>query len=306
MIERFETVDSVAVWREARRGAGQRVALVPTMGALHDGHLALIDAARELADRVVVSVFVNPTQFGPGEDFEAYPRDLSRDEELAESRGAHAVFAPGADEMYPEEQTIWVEPGPLAHRLCGLSRPGHFRGVLTIVAKLFAILRPETAVFGRKDFQQSVLVRRMNAQLAFGVEIATVPTVREADGLALSSRNAYLSTGERETARSLSDALRETRSAFGEGERDPAALERTARGVLQRAGAAIEYATVVEPERLEPPVRAEAAHVLAVAARVGTTRLIDNETLGEPSPLDASPGVGESASVGGHPSPEGE
>ena len=286
MIERFETVGSLTAWREARRDAGERVALVPTMGALHEGHLSLIDAARARADRVVVSVFVNPTQFGPGEDYEAYPRDVARDERLAGGRGADAVFTPGANDMYPEEQTIWVEPGPLADRLCGLSRPGHFRGVLTVVAKLFAIVRPEVAVFGRKDFQQSVLVRRMNAQLGCGVEIATAPTVREPDGLALSSRNAYLSAAEREVARSLSGGLREARTRFAAGERDPGALERRARAVMEAAGADVEYVSVVDPEGLEPPARAEASHVMAIAARVGTTRLIDNETLGEPSPLD--------------------
>jgi len=286
LIERFETVGSLTAWREARRDAGERVALVPTMGALHEGHLSLIDAARARADRVVVSVFVNPTQFGPGEDYEAYPRDVARDERLAGGRGADAVFTPGANDMYPEEQTIWVEPGPLADRLCGLSRPGHFRGVLTVVAKLFAIVRPEVAVFGRKDFQQSVLVRRMNAQLGCGVEIATAPTVREPDGLALSSRNAYLSAAEREVARSLSGGLREARTRFAAGERDPGALERRARAVMEAAGADVEYVSVVDPEGLEPPARAEAAHVMAIAARVGTTRLIDNETLGEPSPLD--------------------
>lgn len=287
MIERVETVAGIAQWRARCREAGKRVALVPTMGALHQGHLSLIDAARGLADRVVVSVFVNPTQFGPGEDFDAYPRDLARDERLAGERGADALFAPMAGEMYPEEQTIWVDPGPLAERLCGLSRPGHFRGVLTVVAKLFAIVRPGVAVFGRKDFQQSVLIRRMVVQLGFGVDIAIGPIVREDDGLALSSRNAYLLGEEREVARSLSAGLREARSAFREGERDPAELERIAYGVMERAGARVEYASVVEPERLEPPPAAEPGHVLAVAARVGSTRLIDNETLGEPSPLDA-------------------
>ena len=288
MIERVQRVDAIAAWREARREAGERVALVPTMGALHAGHLSLIDVARGVADRVVVSVFVNPTQFGPDEDFDTYPRDLAGDATLAGDRAADALFAPGADDMYPEEQTIWVEPGPLAERLCGLSRPGHFRGVLTVVAKLFSMIRPEAAVFGRKDFQQSVLIRRMNAQLGLGVEITTGPTVRESDGLALSSRNAYLSPDEREAARSLSAALRETRAVFGSGERDPVALEETARDVLEGAGARVEYVSVVEPEGLERPPRAAPHHVTALAARIGTTRLIDNETLGEPSPLDAS------------------
>ncbi len=286
MIVRFERVDAAAEWRDARREAGDTVALVPTMGALHEGHLSLVDTARLSADRVVVSLFVNPAQFGPSEDFDSYPRDPDRDGALAEARGADALFAPTAADMYPEEQTIWVEPGPLGDRLCGRSRPGHFRGVLTVVAKLFAILRPEVAVFGRKDFQQSVLIRRMTAQLGFGVRISTAPTVREPDGLALSSRNSYLSAGGRDTARSLSGALREARAAFAAGERRQDALEAVARRHMERAGADVEYVEVVEPEGLTRPSRAEDRHVMALAARVGTTRLIDNETLGRPSPLD--------------------
>ena len=189
---RLVGAQEVRDWRRARRNEGRTVALVPTMGALHEGHLALLDAAAAAADLVLISIFVNPTQFGPGEDYDAYPRDLALDETRARSRGAAAVFAPDVREMYPVDQTIWVDPGPLADRLCGLSRPGHFRGVLTVVAKLFGIVEPDVAVFGRKDFQQSVLVRRMALELGFGVRIETVPTVREPDGLARSSRNAYL------------------------------------------------------------------------------------------------------------------
>ncbi len=262
------------------------MALVPTMGALHEGHLSLIDAARESADQVIVSVFVNPTQFGPSEDFAEYPRDLDRDVGLAEGRGADAVFAPPTDEMYPVEQTIWVEPGRLADRLCGLSRPGHFRGVLTVVAKLFAIVEPEVAVFGRKDFQQSVLIRRMVRELGLPVRIVVAPTVREADGLALSSRNAYLSPAERTVALSLSRAIGVARAGFAEGERGVATLEEAVRRVLEEAGAEVEYAEIVDPEDLERPSEAESRHVCAIAARVGTTRLIDNAPLGGPSPGD--------------------
>lgn len=288
MIERLDTVAGVAAWRAACRDAGRRVALVPTMGALHEGHLSLIDAALGRADRVIVSVFVNPTQFGPQEDFDAYPRDLETDARLAGARGAHAVFAPATGEMYPEPQTIWVDPGPLADRLCGRARPGHFRGVLTVVAKLFSIVAPEVAVFGRKDFQQSVLIRRMTAQLGFAIDVLTAPTRREPDGLALSSRNAYLDAAGRETAGSLSGALRAARAAFAAGTRDPRALEQVARGVMERGGARVEYAAVVDPGSLEPPAEARAPDVLALAARIGSTRLIDNETLGGPSPLEAT------------------
>ncbi len=285
MGEVLRTVAGAREWRAARRSEGTTVALVPTMGALHEGHLSLIDVAREAADRVIVSVFVNPTQFAPTEDFAEYPRDLDRDVGLAEGRGADAVFAPRTAEMYPVEQTIWVDPGRLADRLCGLSRPGHFRGVLTVVAKLLAIVEPEVAVFGRKDFQQSVLIRRMVRELGLPVRIVVAPTVREADGLALSSRNAYLSAGERAVALSLSRALGVARARFADGEREARALEGAVRRELEAAGAEVEYAEIVGPEELERPAEAEAHHVCAIAARVGTTRLIDNTSLGGPASL---------------------
>lgn len=269
--------------REVGRLRGERgdVALVPTMGALHEGHLSLVDRARQLADAVVVSVFVNPTQFGPDEDYEAYPRDLEADRRKAGGRGADLVFAPPPSEMYPREQTVWVEPGPLADRLCGLDRPGHFRGVLTVVLKLFHVVGPDVAVFGRKDFQQSVLIRRMVEELNLPVEIATAPVVRDPDGLAVSSRNAYLSEDEREAARSLSRGLGRAREAFASGEREPARLEAVARRTMEEAGAEVEYVELVEPEGLERIERAGPETVCAVAARVGETRLIDNAALGD-------------------------
>lgn len=262
-----------------RRERG-RVAFVPTMGALHEGHLSLVDRARELADAVALSAFVNPTQFGPDEDYEAYPRDLEGDLEKAGRRGVDLVFAPPASEVYPREQTVWVEPGPLAERLCGLSRPDHFRGVLTVVLKLFNIVGPDVAVFGRKDFQQSVLIRRMTEELNLPVEIATAPVVRADDGVAVSSRNEYLSEEERGTARSLSRGLARAREAFAGGERDARELERTARRTMEEAGADVEYVEVVEPEGLDRVERATPESVCAVAARVGDTRLIDNARLG--------------------------
>lgn len=252
---------------------------MPTMGALHEGHLSLVDRARELADGVVVSVFVNPTQFGPDEDYEAYPRDLEGDLEMAETRGAHLVFAPPASEMYPREQSIWVDPGPLADRMCGRERPGHFRGVLTVVLKLLHVVQPDVAVFGRKDFQQAVLIRRMTEELNLPVEIAAAPVVREEDGLAMSSRNEYLSEDEREAARSLSGALRQVRRAFGEGERDPGRLAGLARDVMEEAGAEVEYVEIVDPAGLDRVERADGDSVCAVAAHVGDTRLIDNASL---------------------------
>ena len=278
------TVDGVRSVLD-RLGERGTVGFVPTMGALHEGHLSLIDGAVERADAVAVSVFVNPTQFGPDEDFEEYPRDLEGDLEAAGDRGADLLFAPPPDEMYPREQTIWVEPGPLADRLCGAHRPGHFRGVLTVVLKLLHVIEPDLAVFGRKDFQQAVLIGRMVEELNLDVEIDTAPIVREEDGLALSSRNQYLSGDEREAARSLSRALRRVRELFAGGERDPDRLRSEAGRLLRRAGAEPEYVAVVDPRGLEPVEQAGPDAVCAIAAHVGETRLIDNAPLAGPSTL---------------------
>ncbi len=280
-----EEAREVARALRAERGS---LALVPTMGFLHEGHLSLLDRARQLAGGVAISVFVNPTQFGPGEDYEAYPRDLERDARLAARRGAELVFAPAADAMYPAgPPAITVDPGPLADRLCGLSRPGHFRGVLTVVLKLLHVLEPDVAVFGLKDFQQSVLVRRMTEELDVLTRIETAPIVREASGLAMSSRNSYLSPSERRVAESLSAGLRRVRERFAAGERDPTLLASLARATMDAAGAAVEYAEVVDPRELEGVEQASAEAVCAVAARVGSTRLIDNTPLGGESSLDA-------------------
>ncbi|MFQ5746030.1 MAG: pantoate--beta-alanine ligase [Gemmatimonadota bacterium] len=271
----------VADARHALREAGGSLALVPTMGALHEGHLSLVDRAAELAEHVCLSVFVNPTQFGPSEDFDRYPRDLDRDLELAAARGVDLVFVPGAEDVYPREQAIWVDPGEPGTRLCGASRPGHFRGVLTVVLKLIGLVRPDVAVFGRKDFQQAVLIRRMAEDLCLGVRIEIAPTVREPDGLALSSRNAYLRGDERRSALGLSQALRRARTAFDDGERDAGRIVELARRVLDEAGVSIEYVEIVDPVTLAPVGRAASDSVCALAGRVGKTRLIDNATLGE-------------------------
>ena len=265
-------------------GAGDAViGFVPTMGALHEGHLALVDRARSLTAFPVMSIFVNPTQFGPAEDFDAYPRDLERDAELAEQRGVELLFAPSVEEVYGTgDAQIRVTPGPLAERLCGLSRPGHFGGVLTVVAKLFGMVLPDVAVFGQKDYQQATLIRRMVRELAFPVRIDVAPIAREADGLALSSRNAYLSESERERALSLSRGLFAARAAFEEeGVVDVDRLLARVRGTMRDANVEPEYVELVDGESLEPLGEAAEGAVLAVAARVGETRLIDNVILGQ-------------------------
>ena len=265
--------------REAR-AAGRTVALVPTMGYLHEGHLSLLDEARARADVVMMSIFVNPLQFGPTEDLDRYPRDLERDLELAATRATDLVFAPTAAEMYPHgEPAVHVVPGALAGRLCGATRPGHFRGVLTVVAKLFGIFQPDVAVFGQKDFQQAALIRRMVDDLDMAVRVEVAPIVREPDGLAMSSRNVYLSEPERERALSLSAGLRRARGLWDAGEVDAATLRAALWSTMSVPGVEPEYAEVVDPRTLEPVVRAAPGTVMAVAARVGKTRLIDNAIL---------------------------
>jgi pantoate--beta-alanine ligase len=282
-VKTFTTREALRHALAAPRSADRRIALVPTMGALHAGHLSLLDAAAAHADTVVLSVFVNPLQFGPGEDLARYPRQLGRDAELARGRGADMLFSPPADEMYPEGDpgVSIVAPG-LADRLCGRSRPGHFSGVLTVVAKLFNVVAPDVAVFGRKDMQQLVLIRRMVRDLDYAIEIVGAPIVRDDDGLALSSRNAYLTPEQRTDALLLSRALRDAAARFAAGERDPATLVATARAVLEAGrDVRIEYVELADPAQLEPVTQARAGDVLAVAARVGATRLIDNHILGD-------------------------
>jgi len=266
----------------ARRVLAGPVVLVPTMGALHEGHRALLRRARELsapAGHVVVSVFVNPLQFGPSEDFGTYPRTMERDLAMCGDEGAAMVFAPDRDHIYPVPPLVRVDPGPVGELLEGSSRPGFFGGVLTVVLKLFQLVRPDLAVFGQKDAQQLALVRRMSADLDLGVEIAAVPIVRDPDGLAVSSRNAYLSPGQRQTALALSRGLAAGAAAAGGG---PAAVLAAAGGVLDAAAGAepplaLDYLALVDPVTF---TGARDGHqgpaLLLVAARVGTTRLIDN------------------------------
>ncbi|HEU5209643.1 MAG TPA: pantoate--beta-alanine ligase [Longimicrobiales bacterium] len=277
-MKRLTTIGATRAFVAAERRAGARIALVPTMGALHEGHLQLVDLARRHADRVLMSVFVNPLQFGPGEDFARYPRNAEGDSRLARARGVDAVFAPPVEEVYPDgvSGVIISAPG-LRDRLCGAFRPGHFEGVLTVVAKLFNIVLPDVAVFGQKDFQQAVLIRRMVRDLDFPLRIEVAPIVREPDGLAMSSRNAYLAGSERTRATALYRGLRAAQDAWRAGERDGPSLELTARSVIDAEGGVdVQYLEVVHPETLEGVSRAEPGSVIAVAAYVGGTRLIDN------------------------------
>lgn len=268
-------------WVAARRYAGDRIALVPTMGFLHEGHLALVDEARRRTGCVVLSSFVNPLQFGPDEDLDRYPRDDERDRQLAEGRGVDLLFQPSATTMYPAGSEIRVVPGPAGRDYEGTSRPGHFEGVLTVVAKLFHLVAPDVACFGQKDIQQATLVRQMVRDLDWRVELAVVPTVRDPDGLALSSRNAYLAGSDKAAALGLSAALAEAHEAWLDGTAEAAAIVARMRRVLQGvAGLQIEYIAVVDPNGFQPVSAVDENTIVALAGRVGRTRLIDNIVLG--------------------------
>ncbi len=280
-MQRVTTIADVRRHVALARRAGRTVALVPTMGALHEGHLRLVDAARAEADLVVMSVFVNPLQFRPGEDFERYPRPLERDAALAEARGVSLLFTPEVADMYGAGDEIRVVPGDTAARWEGEFRPGHFDGVLTVVAKLFHIVQPDVALFGQKDIQQATLIRRMVEELDFPLRVVVVPTVRDGDGLALSSRNAYLSPDEREVALAIPRALEAMAAAWEAGTTDAASLRGTGELVLAASGSiVVDYIAVADPERLAPVETAAPGTVIAIAARVGATRLIDNMLLG--------------------------
>jgi pantoate--beta-alanine ligase len=257
-----------------------RVSLVPTMGALHAGHLNLVSRAKEISDHVVVSIFVNPTQFGPNEDFQKYPRTIERDLDLLKKSGAGSVFLPEPAEMYPKGFTTYVVVEELSQRLCGVSRPVHFRGVATIVLKLFNIIEPDVAVFGQKDAQQWVLIRRMLQDLNLEVEIVVVPTAREPDGLALSSRNQYLSETERRAATILYRCLCWAKQRVEQGEK---VAERILQGIEERIvaepSARLDYAEIVNPDTLEPKATIDGNALLALAVFIGKTRLIDNIVL---------------------------
>jgi pantoate--beta-alanine ligase len=271
------TIPDLRSWTRLQRAEGKRIGLVPTMGYLHEGHLALVDEARRRADSVLMTLFVNPLQFGAREDLARYPRDLPRDRKLASGRGVHALFIPAADAMYPPGSETRVTPGATAERWEGTSRPGHFIGVLTVVAKLFHLSSPDIAVFGQKDIQQLTLVKRMVRDLDWPIEIVEVPTIREPDGLALSSRNAYLDREQRRRAVVLSRALQAAHRAWCEGEtRAEAIRERMQAELRSEPEVKVEYLAIADPETLEPVSSVDGRTVVALAARVGGTRLIDN------------------------------
>jgi pantoate--beta-alanine ligase len=273
----IEDIADMREWSETERRAGRRIALVPTMGFLHRAHLCLARAAKTRGDRTVVSIFVNPAQFGPAEDFDSYPRDFERDCEMLESESIDVLFHPSAEEMYPQGEQTRVEVEKLSLPLCGALRPGHFRGVATVVTKLFNIVLPHVAIFGEKDYQQLQVIRRLVRDLSMGVEIVGHPIVREPNGLALSSRNAYLNEAERTAALCLSRALCKAERLFRRGERSADALLRIVSAEIEKEPLArVEYVKLCDAETLDELERIGDPAVLALAVRIGKARLIDN------------------------------
>jgi pantoate--beta-alanine ligase len=276
----LHTISELRIWSRSARAAGGNIGLVPTMGALHRGHASLIRAARASCSHLAVTLFVNPTQFGPNEDFGRYPRAFEADCTLAQSEGADVLFAPTVEELYPNGAETFVEVEALGRRLDGQSRPGHFRGVATVVAKLFIAAEPDRAFFGQKDAAQVAVLRRMTADLRLATEIVVCPIVRDADGLALSSRNAYLAPAERVQALTLSRAVRLVESLVAEGERRASMLIASAHGVFaEQPEVRIDYIVLADWATLEPVETAAPGTLFAVAAWVGKTRLIDNAIL---------------------------
>ncbi len=276
-MRKLETIRDLRPCLAEFRRAGLRIGFVPTMGALHEGHRSLIRSARASCDRVVVSVFVNPTQFGPGEDFDRYPRPVEADLAACAEEGVDVVFLPQVSEMYPPGDATTVRVARLTEGLCGAHRPGHFDGVTTVVSKLFNAVQPDVAFFGQKDAQQAAVIRRMVRDMLFPLEIVVCPTVREPDGLALSSRNAYLSAAERKQALSLSAALRWAAETVRAGRTEAAGLVREMRSRIEASGPCeIDYIEIVDADSLEPRSRVEGACLIALAVRIGKTRLIDN------------------------------
>jgi len=274
----IEKIDDI---KELRRQLAEPVGFVPTMGYLHEGHLVLVRRARAENPSVVVSIFVNPTQFGPQEDFDSYPRDTKRDLSLLEEEGTDVVFMPSVAEMYPEQFNSWVEVGKVTKRLEGASRPGHFKGVTTVVAKLFNIIQPTRAYFGQKDAQQAVVIKKMVADLNMNLEIVTIPTVREPDGLAVSSRNTYLNPRERQAAVVLYQALSLAQQLWSRGEKDAQRLRQEMIGLIQKQPlASIDYVSIADAETLDELETVNPPALVSLAVKIGNTRLIDNMVLG--------------------------
>jgi pantoate--beta-alanine ligase len=272
-----KTIADMRAASRAARHSGKRLGFIPTMGALHEGHLSLVRAARAKCDVVAVSIFVNPLQFGPSEDLAKYPRTFEHDRELLEKEAVDILFVPTPEEMYPAGAVTYVTVEGLSEKLCGKSRPGHFRGVTTVVAKLFHIVEPDVAFFGQKDAAQATIIRRMVQDLNLPVEIAVCPIVREPDGLAMSSRNAYLNPQERKSALALNRALSEVKSRFDQGERNASGLITVGKQTLTRElGVRLDYFEIVDPATLDPMPELTGTVLVALAALVGNTRLIDN------------------------------
>ena len=273
----IKSVREMQVFSETCRKQGRTIAFVPTMGYLHQGHAHLMQEGRKLGDILIVSIFVNPTQFGPGEDFEKYPRDWDRDAQLCESAGVDVIFAPAAQEMYPGGYQTAITVSQVSQNLCGVSRPTHFQGVATVVAKLFNCTKPHVALFGEKDFQQLVVIKRMVEDLNMDIKIIGVPTVREQDGLAMSSRNTYLSADGQHSALSLSQGLRRARDLYQQGERRSRVLIETVREIIdQQQCAEIDYIKVCDIETLQDIDVITGPAVMALAVKIGRARLIDN------------------------------
>ncbi len=277
----ISSIREMQVFSEAARNSGQKISFVPTMGYFHDGHLSLMREGRQRADCLAISIYVNPTQFGPMEDFEKYPRDFERDKALAGDVGVDVIFYPEDKEMYPEHYQTYVNVEDVTQNLCGMSRPGHFRGVTTVCAKLFNIVKPHYAIFGKKDFQQLVAIKRMVLDLNMDLDIIGMPIVREPDGLAMSSRNVYLKTDERESALSLSRSLNIAKKMYDRGERDAAAIMAEVRKYIERhPHTNIDYAKICDTTTLKDIGHIEGESVLALAVKISRTRLIDNYVFG--------------------------
>lgn len=272
----IQTIKEMQAYALEQKRNGKRVGVVPTMGFLHAGHMSLVDVAKENSDVVVVTIFVNPTQFAPNEDLDSYPRDIERDKTLCKEHGVAAVFLPSPDEMYPVNSSTWVHEEALTNCLCGASRPSHFRGVTTIVTKLFNAVLPDVAVFGQKDAQQALVLKRMTRDLNFPIDIIIAPIVREADGLAMSSRNKYLSPEERQNAVSLSQALLEADNHISAGLRNIKEIRNQIKKHIADAKGSVDYVDIRCAETLDVLTAIEGPTLIAVAAHFGTTRLIDN------------------------------
>ncbi len=284
IMEVAKTIESMRGFVKAARSADKKIGLVPTMGALHIGHIALIEAATQQTDFVVVSIFVNPTQFGAGEDFEKYPRPFEQDLEICRTKGVDVVFAPTPDQMYAGENLTWVTVEKLTEPLCGEFRPGHFRGVTTVCAKLFNIVQADVAFFGQKDAQQAVVIKRMVADLNIPLDIVICPTVREPDGLAVSSRNQYLSESQRHDATRIYKALQKCRQMIEAGVKDtPEIIAQMQKILTQIPSAQIEYVSLVDADTLEPVGRVAGQVLAAVAVKLGPARLIDNILVDAPN-----------------------